>query len=162
MNIPNLLSISRILLSFIFLLFITYPKLALIIFSIAALTDYFDGYLARKLNQQTKLGMILDPAADKILVLTAIFSLLVLYKLPYWYLLILIRDVNNILVLPLLSKFKQKPKKLPLSPTSVSKLTTLFQKVSIIFILLNYHHLTFIVITIILSFISAVDYNSKI
>lgn len=162
MNIPNLLSISRIVLAILLVLFITNSKLALLIFLLAALTDYLDGYLARKLNQETKLGLILDPLADKILVITTLLLLIISYKHPYWYLLILIRDLNNITMLPLLAKLKNKSTELPLKPLFLGKLTTVFQKISIIFILLNYNDLPFIIITIVLSFLSAVDYNSRI
>jgi len=162
MNIPNLLSVSRILLAIIFLLFLDSPTLSLVIFMIAALTDYFDGYLARKWNQQTELGKILDPLADKILVLIAISAIFIKYDFPYWYFLILIRDVNNLLVLPLLAKIKKSEVKLPMSATLLGKLTTVFQKLTIIFLLLNYHPSTFVMITIVIGFIAAVDYNRRI
>ena len=67
----NTLTISRIILAgfiFLLLLFPEYYLLALILFFIAGITDYFDGYLARKTNSVSQLGEVLDPIADKILI----------------------------------------------------------------------------------------------
>lgn len=77
LNIPNLLSISRILLVPVFLLLIVQQKTtaALIVFAVAASTDFLDGIAARALNQKTKLGTYLDPAGDKLL-MTASFIIL--------------------------------------------------------------------------------------
>ena len=74
----NLLTISRIILgAFIFTLLISPASyfLAFILFFIASITDYFDGYLARKYNAISEIGEILDPIADKILILFILFGL---------------------------------------------------------------------------------------
>ena len=73
MNIPNSITIFRLILTAIFIGAITTQKpwgnmLALVSFSVAAASDFLDGYLARKLNLVTSLGKLLDPLADKILV----------------------------------------------------------------------------------------------
>jgi CDP-diacylglycerol--glycerol-3-phosphate 3-phosphatidyltransferase len=77
-TIINILTLSRILLAAgIFLLLIS-PNgylLALVLFFVAGITDYFDGYLARKYNAVSQLGEILDPIADKILILFVLFGL---------------------------------------------------------------------------------------
>ena len=75
MNLPNLLSLLRIILTplFIILLFSessSYRIFALIVFAVAAITDAYDGHLARKYNLITPEGKFLDPLADKILVLS--------------------------------------------------------------------------------------------
>ncbi len=89
MNLPNLLTIFRILIIpvFIFVLLINTPKGDLIaagIFMVAAFTDTLDGYLARKWKQITKLGTILDPLADKILIAAALIILVEIGRLPGW------------------------------------------------------------------------------
>ena len=74
----NILTLSRIILAaFIFLLLMT-PNgylMALILFFLAGITDYIDGYLARKYNAVSQFGEILDPIADKILILFVLFGL---------------------------------------------------------------------------------------
>ncbi len=74
----NALTLLRIFLGVIIFLLLINPKgylLALILFFLAGLTDYFDGYLARKFNHTSVLGEILDPIADKILIVFALFGL---------------------------------------------------------------------------------------
>ena len=74
----NLLTFSRILLAAIIFLLLMSPDgylLAFILFFLAGVTDYFDGYLARKYNAVSQLGEILDPIADKILILFVLFGL---------------------------------------------------------------------------------------
>ncbi|NLT20358.1 MAG: CDP-diacylglycerol--glycerol-3-phosphate 3-phosphatidyltransferase [Syntrophomonadaceae bacterium] len=89
MNIANSLTILRIFLIplFVFVLLIRIPYgdyLAALVFIAAALTDSLDGYLARKLHQVTKLGIILDPLADKLLITAALISLVELGAMPGW------------------------------------------------------------------------------
>lgn len=79
-NIPNLLSISRILAVPVFIILMLDPSpvralFAGIIFSLASATDWLDGYLARKWGQVTKIGKLLDPIADKILIMSALVIL---------------------------------------------------------------------------------------
>jgi CDP-diacylglycerol--glycerol-3-phosphate 3-phosphatidyltransferase len=89
MNIPNSITIFRIILIPVFVLAllpqIPYGSyLATAIFIVAALTDSLDGYLARKWKQVTKLGIILDPLADKLLITAALISLVELQVIPGW------------------------------------------------------------------------------
>ena len=76
-NISNILSISRIILAIPIVWGIINDNIAVIlIFSIIAMaTDYLDGYYARRLNQITELGKILDPAADKIIIIFAVIAM---------------------------------------------------------------------------------------
>ena len=81
MNIPNFLTLMRIILvPFLVLTFYlpyqwSYLACA-IIFGVAAITDWFDGYLARRLNQSTPFGAFFDPVADKIMVAVALCLLI--------------------------------------------------------------------------------------
>lgn len=99
LNLANKLTLSRFVFSIIFVVLFyldgdIYRILALILFVVAAVTDFVDGYVARSFNQITELGKLMDPLADKVLV----FSALVLFcergLVPGWLvILILSRDL---------------------------------------------------------------------
>ena len=103
MNLPNLLTLSRIfavpLLVVVLLTRVYNPErqveslsviLATVIFLGASITDYFDGYLARRRRQVTTLGMLLDPMADKLLISAAFISLVELGWAPAWMVVIIV------------------------------------------------------------------------
>ncbi|OGX23411.1 MAG: CDP-diacylglycerol--glycerol-3-phosphate 3-phosphatidyltransferase [Omnitrophica WOR_2 bacterium RIFCSPHIGHO2_02_FULL_45_21] len=95
MNLPNKLTVSRIILTFVFMFFIfskglTSKGLALVIFVAAALTDLFDGMIAKSRNLITDFGRIMDPIADKILVLAAFLSFIQLQLIPAWCVIVII------------------------------------------------------------------------
>ena len=104
MTLPTLLTLSRVPLLFIIvgLLFIDLPgipSLAFCLFVFAGLTDWFDGYLARKLNQVSNLGKLMDALADKIIMLGMFIALLVFDLLPGWALvLVLFIVVRELLI----------------------------------------------------------------
>ncbi|BCP64981.1 CDP-diacylglycerol--glycerol-3-phosphate 3-phosphatidyltransferase [Streptococcus parasuis] len=95
-NIPNALTIGRILVIPIFILLLTLwnnaisHTLAAIIFALASITDYLDGYLARKWKVVSNFGKFADPMADKILVMTAFIMLVELGFAPAWVVAIII------------------------------------------------------------------------
>lgn len=86
MNIPNLLTLVRFLLIPVMFVFLFQEKLllALIIYTIASITDVIDGFVARKFNMITKLGKVLDPLADKLLQFAALIGLSCINIIPYW------------------------------------------------------------------------------
>ncbi len=89
MTIPNIITILRILLVPIFLVFLLTEMenkeiIAFAIFIIAALSDAIDGYLARKYDQVTPLGKFLDPLADKLLIAAALLALVYLQVVETW------------------------------------------------------------------------------
>ena len=96
MNIPNSLTILRILLIPVYIGCMTYGAygLALVALLLAGLTDAIDGIIARRWNQQTRLGMFLDPLADKLLLTSGFLSLGVLHLIPFWVVILVVsRDV---------------------------------------------------------------------
>jgi CDP-diacylglycerol--glycerol-3-phosphate 3-phosphatidyltransferase len=98
-KIPNLLSLSRFLFAPLVFYFFslegwTGKILTLAFLSLLFVTDFFDGYLARKLNQESDLGRILDPLADKLLILLLIVALIIYRDLPLYVLFIVLgRDL---------------------------------------------------------------------
>ena len=138
MNLPNILTIGRILITplFIILLFYDHPyakSWALFIFVTAMLTDIFDGYYARKYNLVTDYGRFLDPLADKVMVLSALISFAVMDVIPFWMVsLIIFRDV---FVSSLRMAMSSKNKTMVTS--KIAKRKTLSQVLIIIFILFN-------------------------
>ncbi len=88
-NLPNLLTMSRLLLIPVFILVFSSPTpdrslAAAVVFLIAALTDLLDGYLARRRSQVTILGRLLDPFADKLLILSGLILLVQFERVAAW------------------------------------------------------------------------------
>ena len=95
----NILTLSRIFLGGVIFLLLTRPEgylLAFLLFFVAGATDYFDGYLARKFNLTSQIGEILDPIADKILIVFVLFGLsvnLTSYFIAFMASLIITREI---------------------------------------------------------------------
>jgi cardiolipin synthase len=86
-TIPNLLSAARLLGVPLFLWLVLGPEedgWALVVLMVSGATDYADGYLARKLNQTTVLGQILDPVADRLYILAVVVGLALRDIIPWW------------------------------------------------------------------------------
>ena len=108
-NIPNILTIIRfILIPFIFTSVVNNDYLAaLIIFTISAITDVLDGYIARKYNYITDLGKLIDPLADKLTQVSLLLSLSILRILPWWiFAIVFIKECVMIISASLLYKRK--------------------------------------------------------
>ncbi len=96
MNLPNLVTVIRIVLIPVFIILLVYGPVvwALAAFSLAGVTDALDGYLARRLGEQTAMGRFLDPLADKLLLNSAFITMGALGQFPVWLVVIVIsRDV---------------------------------------------------------------------
>lgn len=89
MNIPNTLTAVRFLLIPVYL-YIYFSSMnnsfiyAMLVFFIAGITDVLDGFIARRFNMVTKWGTLLDPLADKLMLLTVLFSLSYINTIPHW------------------------------------------------------------------------------
>ncbi len=96
MNLPNKLTILRVIMIPFFIVFLLVPItpydkwIALAIFIVASLTDLLDGKIARKYNLVTNFGKFMDPLADKLLVCSALICLIELNKIPAWMVIIII------------------------------------------------------------------------
>lgn len=91
LNLPTVLTLSRIILIPVFVV-VTYqhPFWGAAIFSIASITDFLDGYLARRSGQVTRFGIILDPLADKFLIISALVVLVDMARLDAWMAIVII------------------------------------------------------------------------
>lgn len=94
-NIPNLLTAFRVLSIPLIVFFLTSPGplpsfLAAVIFTVAAITDLLDGYFARLHKRETAVGRLLDPMADKLLVLSGMIMLIPLERIPAWMVVLII------------------------------------------------------------------------
>jgi cardiolipin synthase len=134
-NIPNVLSILRVLLTPLFAIFLIkhLRGSALLVFAIAALSDCLDGLMARVLRQSTTLGSYLDPAADKLLLLTAFVTLAIQELIPSWLAVIVI--TRDILILVGVALFTIIGREFQPRPSMLSKITTVAQIASVISVL---------------------------
>ncbi len=140
-SIPNILTLVRILLTpvlVILLLRELYP-MALLVFAIAGISDGLDGFIARYMNQRTMLGAYLDPAADKLLLISSFITLAILGVIPPWVSVIVI--ARDVIILLGLAIFMLTEKKYEVSPTLVSKCTTTAQILTVLVTLYDPAHL---------------------
>jgi len=136
MNVPNQLTVSRFVLTVAFLLvvFSSFPyheSIALLLFSPASLTDYFDGRIARRDKLITNFGILMDPLADKILVCSAFIAFVGLGWMQAWMVVIVVARELTITGLRLLAASKN----LVLAAERFGKHKTISQIVAILSIL---------------------------
>ncbi len=147
MTLPNYITLFRILLvPFFFTALVSYETgqetvrwLALVLFLVAALSDALDGFLARMLKQQSQLGRILDPLADKLLILSGYLGLLYVEALPLhpplWVTVaIVFRDMVLFVGLIIVYLIGGR---LAIQPNLLGKCTTGFQIVTLVALLLQ-------------------------
>lgn len=95
-SIPNMLSILRLLLVpvFLWLLIVDQFLIAFLVLMFASFTDWLDGFIARKFNQITSLGKVLDPSADRLFILATLIGLTVNEIIPAWLAVVIVaRDI---------------------------------------------------------------------
>lgn len=142
MNLPNKLTISRFVLTAAFLAVIFSPRVqyretvALALFCVASLTDYFDGKIARQRKLITNFGILMDPLADKILVCSAFIAFVGLNWMPAWMVVIIVARELAITGLRLLAASKN----LVLAAEGYGKHKTISQIVAIIAILVQHSY----------------------
>jgi cardiolipin synthase len=136
-NIPNTLSIIRILLTPLFVILLIRGMFlsSLLVFAIAGVSDALDGLSARYLNQRTVLGAYLDPIADKILLMSAFITLAVLDVIPPWLTVIVISRDVIIVIGHAVSAILTIP--IEIKPSVASKCTTVAQLLTIFLALLS-------------------------
>ena len=138
MNLPNQLTVARLILSFVFVAFLSLEDLswsktaALVAFVIAAITDFLDGYLARKHNLVTNFGKLMDPLADKILMCAGFVLLTRLELIPAWIVVAILSREFMVTGLRLLASAEG----VVLAAENLGKYKTIIQIVTVIYFLL--------------------------
>jgi cardiolipin synthase len=111
-TLPNILSMLRLALVPVFLVLIINGQsaIAFLVLAISSITDYLDGYFARKLKQVTRIGALLDPAADRLYIFATLIGLAVTKAIPAWLPVVVIaRDVVLSFTIPVLAKRNYGP-----------------------------------------------------
>lgn len=166
MSLADKISSVRIILIPVFVSLLIYSKdhpvlrwYALAVFILAVLSDFFDGMVARIKKEKSELGQIIDPLADKLLMLAAFLSLYLLpgYSIYLWVVLAVVsRDVIILSGVVILHSLKIE---INIQPTIWGKLTTFFQMVTILWILIGIpHHFFICLLAVIFTFASGIDY----
>lgn len=137
-SIPNQLTIIRILLTPVFIFYflkggVVNIRIASLIYLIASLTDWYDGYIARKMHMVTRLGQFMDPLADKILVSSALIVFAYENYLQWWLVIIIIARDFLVTGLRLFALYIGKP-----IITSILAKWKTFLQMAFIFALLIY------------------------
>jgi CDP-diacylglycerol--glycerol-3-phosphate 3-phosphatidyltransferase len=138
---PNLISLLRICLipvvvSFLFSSNRLSSLLAALFFSIAAFTDWLDGYLARRKNVVTTLGKYLDPIADKLLVAVALIMLISLDRVESWIVMLIVGRELAVTSL----RFMAATNGIVIESTQLGKIKTTLQIIATIFLILHYEY----------------------
>lgn len=140
MNIPNLLTMFRLILIPVIVIVYYLPfqwvyLVTSILFIVAAVTDWFDGYLARKLGQMTPFGAFLDPVADKLIVAAALVILVEAHASPFMTIPAVIIIGREIVISALREWMAEAGKRASVAVNMLGKLKTTMQMVAIIVLL---------------------------
>jgi CDP-diacylglycerol--glycerol-3-phosphate 3-phosphatidyltransferase len=170
MNLPNKLTVMRVILIPFFVAALLYDNgssqtmriVANVIFIVASLTDLFDGKIARKYNLVTNFGKFMDPLADKLLVCSALICLIQLGQLPAWVVIIIISREFIISGFRLVAADNG----IVIAASYWGKFKTTFQMIAVILMIFNIPVLAtvtmiMLVIAVVLTVISLVDYVAK-
>ena len=138
-NIPNILTLFRIALIPVVALFIYYGDpvsaiAAVLLFAVASVTDWLDGYIARRQDLVSMTGKFLDPLADKLLVMTALIMLVPLGRLPAWIVIIIIAREISVTALRALAAGEG----LIIEAGSTGKIKTAFQMTGLLGLITHY------------------------
>ena len=169
MSFADKVSAVRIFLIPIFVYFLVYSRarednyfrwLAFFVFVLAVLSDFFDGMVARIKKEKSPLGQIIDPLADKALLLTAFVTLYLLdFNIYLWLVVIVVsRDLIILLGLMVLHFLKIE---VQISPSIWGKLTTFSQMAAVLWILTDKNPLFISLVAVIFTAVSGIDYFAR-
>src|SRR5512134_553441 len=140
-NLPNILTLMRIAAIPVLAYILTSPSrnagfLAALLFAVASVTDWLDGYLARKMKIVTVFGKFLDPIADKLIVMAALIMIIPYDRVPAWMVLVILG--REIIITGLRGIASSEG--IVISASDLGKFKTIFQIVAIIGLLLHYDY----------------------
>jgi CDP-diacylglycerol--glycerol-3-phosphate 3-phosphatidyltransferase len=141
-NIPNIITLCRIIfIPVLFILLLYSPGkflsfCAALIFTLASVTDFLDGYLARRMNLVTSLGKFLDPLADKLLVGVALIMMIPLERVPPWIVALIV--AREILITGL--RVVAMREGMVIETSTWAKHKTVFQIVAVVGLLIHYKY----------------------
>lgn len=169
LNLPNSLALFRIALAPLMLWFLVERDFSLfaswhpswfdyfagLIFVIASVTDFFDGFIARRWDQMTKLGAILDPLADKMLMLAGFIGLMIIDRASAWAVFLILSREFFITGLRVVAVSEGKS----VASTMAGKIKTVVQMIAIGFLIMNWPFATTLLwIAVILTLYSGYEY----
>ena len=170
MNLPNKLTILRVIMIPFFVFFLlcqggenrTFRMIAVVLFIIASLTDLLDGKIARKYNMVTNFGKFMDPLPDKLLVCSALICLIELGQLPAWMVIVIISREFIISGFRLVASDNG----VVIAASYWGKFKTTFQMIAVILLILDIPALRLVTtlcvwVALALTIISLVDYIAK-
>lgn len=133
--LPNIVTAFRFLMvgPFLYLMFDHQYALAFFIFILASISDALDGFLARRFKWQSKWGAFADPLADKLLIMSSYVALTWNHHLPLWFTILMV--LRDLVIVTGAIVWHRYYSKVPLKPTTISKINTIFQLVLIVVIL---------------------------
>jgi len=136
-QLPNLITIARIALALVFVLLLYDGDYlpALVVFAVAGFSDGLDGFIAKRFHYETRLGAILDPAADKLLLVSAYVVLTVLEHLPVW--LMIVVAFRDLLIIGGYVVYTSMYGAVQMHPSAISKFNTFMQIALVVVVLLE-------------------------
>lgn len=173
-HVPNFLTLGRIVLVPPIVILLFFPgklpsAVAAFIFLIASLTDFFDGFIARRFKVESSFGRFLDPIADKVLVTSALIMLIALGRVPAWVVMLIITREVAVSALRAITKTWNTT----LQPSPVGKLKAVLQFAAIVPLIAHYTYkivipidfhfigTVLIYIALVLTLWSGIDYFAK-
>jgi CDP-diacylglycerol---glycerol-3-phosphate 3-phosphatidyltransferase len=170
LNLPNALALFRVALAPLMLVFLVqrdatifqnwhpswFDYFAGLIFVVASVTDFFDGFIARKWNQMTKLGGILDPLADKMLMLAGFLGLMMIDRANTWAVFLILSREFFITGLRVVAVSEGKD----VAASMAGKVKTVVQMIAIGFLIMNWPFATTLLwIAVVLTLYSGYEYT---
>ena len=171
MSLPNGVTILRSLSIPLIMVLLSYMErgyqfFTALLFLGAAVTDTFDGYLARRRGMETTLGKFLDPLADKLLIVTALIALIPAREIPAWMVIVIVGREIAITGLRGIAVSQN----IVISASNLGKYKTVFEMTSIFFLILNGRYfsvnfhpigMVFLWVALVVAVVSGVDYFRK-